>query len=98
MKPSTELENTIRKLKRDALLHRIAEVAQGDPGRWVPVGLLGQQMGLPYEDAISLADQLGEEGLVERGRGGRLDPPLGPRVHLLPQGVERTRDDLTPPG
>ncbi len=42
MKLMPEIQDRIAHLKRDAFLRRIAEVSQGDPSRWVPVGLLGQ--------------------------------------------------------
>jgi hypothetical protein len=85
---SENLQDRMHHLKREALLGRIASVAQHDVGRWVPIGLLGQQMGLPYGEALTLADELREAGFIERGGGGRLEAPVGPRVHLLPAGIE----------
>jgi hypothetical protein len=85
---SETLQDRTQHLKREALLGRIASVAQHDVGRWVPIGLLGQQMGLPYGEALTLADELREAGFIQRGGGGRLDAPVGPRVHLLPAGIE----------
>lgn len=87
MNPTPELQEHITDLKRDAFLRRIAEVSQGDSARWVPVGLLGEQMGLAYEETLALTDQLREAGWVRRGGGGRLEPPIGPRVRILPAGI-----------
>jgi hypothetical protein len=78
-------------LKRDAFLRRIVEVSQGDPARWVPVGLLGQELGLAYEEALAIADDLRDAGWVERVGGGRLEPPFGPRVHILPEGISHVQ-------
>jgi hypothetical protein len=85
---SENLQARLQHLKREAFLGRIASVAQHDVDRWVPIGLLGQQMGLPYGEALTLADELREAGFIQRGGGGRLDAPVGPRVHLLPAGIE----------
>ena len=89
MERTQPIQDRVAELKRDAFLRRIAEVSQGDTTRWVPVGLLGQELGLPYEDALAIADQLGEAGWVERLGGGRLEPPYGPRVHILPEGLSQ---------
>lgn len=91
MATQTSLEERVADLKRDTFLRRIAEVSAGDPSRWVPVGLLGQQMGLAYEDALAIADRLRESGFIRRGGGGPLDPPFGPRVHILPEGLAHLR-------
>ncbi|HEX2094026.1 MAG TPA: hypothetical protein VHG28_16610 [Longimicrobiaceae bacterium] len=87
------LQEQIAGLKRETFLRRIAEVSEGDPSRWVPVGLLGQQMGLAYEDALAIADRLRESGFIRRGGGGPLDPPFGPRVHILPEGLAHLRGE-----
>jgi DNA-binding IscR family transcriptional regulator len=91
MSEMNELQSTITELQRNSFLRRIAEVSQEDPQRWIPVGILGEEMGLPYEVTLALVDELREAGLVRRGGGGRLEPPLGPRVHILPAGVEHLR-------
>lgn len=83
----TRLAEHITALKQDAFLRRIAEVTDGDLERWVPVGILGQEMGLPYEEALAIADHLRESGYIRRGGGGRLEAPDGPRVRVLPEGL-----------
>jgi hypothetical protein len=87
----SDIQARVRQLQQDALLDRIGDVAQGDPRRWVPVGVLGQQLGLPYQETLSLSDALVEAGWVQREGGGRLEAPTGPRVHLLPAGIARLR-------
>jgi hypothetical protein len=87
------MQDRVALLKRDAFLRRIVEVSQGDPSRWVPVGLLGQEMGLAYEEALAIADQLREAGWIERVGGGRLEPPFGPRVHILPEGLSHVQPE-----
>ena len=95
MSEMSEVESAVSELRRDTFLRRIAEVSQDDPARWVPVGILGDELGLPYEASLAIIDELREAGLIRRGGGGRLEPPLGPRVHILPEGVEylRSRGD-----
>lgn len=87
----TKLAEQITALKQDAFLKRIAQVAEGDTERWVPIGILGQQMGLPYEEALAITDHLRESGWIRRGGGGRLEAPDGPRVRVLPEGLEYLR-------
>lgn len=84
MSESAELTQRITELKRTAFLGRLAEVAQRDLERWVPVGLVGEELGLSYEETLAITDALREQGLIRRGGGGRLEPPIGPRVRLLP--------------
>ncbi len=91
MSEMSEVQSTISELRRNAFLRRIAEVSQEDPNRWVPVGIVGDELGLPYEDALAIIDELREAGLIRRGGGGRLEPPHGPRVHILPEGIEYLR-------
>lgn len=95
----TKLSDHITALKQDAFLRRIAQVTEGDSDRWVPIGILGQEMGLPYEEALAITDHLRESGWVRRGGGGRLDAPNGPRVRVLPEGLEylRSVDDRSTP-
>lgn len=87
----TSLADQMISLKQDAFLRRIAEVTQGDPHRWVPIGILGEQLGLPYEEALAITDHLREAGCIQRGGGGPLDAPYGPRVHIRPEGMEYLR-------
>jgi len=91
MAESSEVQNTVSELRRNAFLRRIAEVSQEDPNRWVPVGIIGDELGLPYEAALTIIDELRHAGLIRRGGGGRLEPPHGPRVHILPEGIEHLR-------
>jgi hypothetical protein len=94
MELSPRLHEHIADLKRELFLRRIAEEAQGDPARAVPVGLLGEQMGLPYEQALAIADRLGAAGWIERPADLRLEPPHGPRVHILPEGIAHVREQM----
>lgn len=91
MSEMSEVQHVISDLQRNAFLKRIAEVSQDDPNRWVPVGIIGEELGLPYEVTLSIIDQLREAGLIRRGGGGRLEPPHGPRVHILAEGIEYVR-------
>ena len=91
MSEMSGVESAISELRRDVFLRRIAAVSQEDPSRWVPVGIIGEELGLPYEVSLSIIDELREAGLIRRGGGGRLEPPHGPRVHILPEGVEYLR-------
>lgn len=91
MSEMSEVQNAVSELRRDTFLRRIAEVSQEDANRWVPVGIIGEELGLPYETALTIIDELREAGLIRRGGGGRLEPPLGPRVHILPEGIEHLR-------
>lgn len=85
----TDLQARVEEAKRFAFLRRVCEVADGDPARLVPSGDLGNELGLPYEEAIQIADTLDGEGLVRRV--GDLAPPHGPRVHITPRGVQAVR-------
>jgi DNA-binding IscR family transcriptional regulator len=91
MAERSEVQGVVSELRRNAFLRRIAEVSQEDPNRWVPVGIIGEELGLPYEVALTTIDELRDAGLIRRGGGGRLEPPHGPRVHILPEGVEYLR-------
>ncbi len=91
MSEMSEMQSSVSELQRNTFLRRIAEVSQEDPNRWVPVGILGDELGLPYEAALAIIDELREAGLIRRGGGGRLEPPHGPRVHILPEGIEHLR-------
>ncbi|HEX8360020.1 MAG TPA: hypothetical protein VF613_07935 [Longimicrobium sp.] len=86
-----EVQSTVSEMQRNTFLRRIAEVSQEDPHRWVPVGIIGEELGLPYEATLAIVDRLREEGFVRRGGGGRLEPPHGPRVHILTEGIEHLR-------
>lgn len=86
-----DMQSAVSELRRNAFLRRIAEVSQEDPQRWVPVGIIGDELGLPYEAALTIIDELRQAGLIQRGGGGRLEPPHGPRVHILPEGIEHLR-------
>lgn len=87
----TRVSDRITALEQDAFLRRIAQVTEGDSDRWVPIGILGQEMGLPYEEALAITNYLRESGWIRRGGGGRLEAPDGPRVQVLPEGLEDLR-------
>ncbi|HET6230899.1 MAG TPA: hypothetical protein VFE05_12575 [Longimicrobiaceae bacterium] len=77
----------VAEMKQLMFLRRIAEISEGDPARWVPTGILGEELGLSYEESLAITDALREQGLIRRGGGGRLEAPQGPRVHILPEGL-----------
>jgi len=91
MAEGTDVQGAVSELRRNAFLRRIADVSQEDTHRWVPVGIIGDELGLPYEVALAIIDELRAAGLIQRGGGGRLEPPHGPRVHILPEGIEHLR-------
>jgi hypothetical protein len=84
-----EIETRVEEAKRFEFLKRVCEVAGDDPARCVPTGDLGEELALPYEEAIRLADALDADGLVQRV--GDLAPPHGPRVHVTPRGIDLVR-------
>jgi hypothetical protein len=86
-----DVQSTVSEMQRNAFLRRIADVSREDPQRWVPVGIIGEELGLPYEASLAIVDRLREAGFIRRGGGGRLEPPHGPRVHILPEGIEHLR-------
>lgn len=83
------LQQQVEDLQRMEFLKRVYAISGGDPERYVPAGDLGTELGLPYETAIHLANELHARGLVERV--GDLSPPHGPRVHITARGVEQVR-------
>lgn len=86
-----DIQSRVRNAKRMELLRRVVQVSGADGGRYVPVGDLGTELGLPYGEAIELADELHAAGLVHRV--GDLAPPHGPRVHVTLRGVRAARRD-----
>jgi hypothetical protein len=85
-----DIQTRVAEAKLYEFLKRVCEVADRDPRRYVPVGDLGQTMGLPYEEALRLADELAERALV--CRAGELEPPHGPRVTLTRKGLGWLRE------
>lgn len=85
----TTLQQQVEDLQRMEFLKRVYAIAGGDPERYVPAGDLGTELGLPYETAIQLTNDLHARGWVERV--GDLAPPHGPRVHITAQGAEQVR-------
>jgi hypothetical protein len=84
-----DIQKRVRDAKPRELLRRVVEVSGADRGRYVPVGDLGAELGLPYGEAIELADELHAAGLVHRV--GDLAPPHGPRVHVTPRGLRTAK-------
>ncbi|MDP9349214.1 MAG: hypothetical protein M3P24_08755 [Gemmatimonadota bacterium] len=91
MNASSSAEERTTQLKRDAFLRRLVEICDGDSSRWIPIGFVGDELGLPYEEALAITDHLREAGLIRRGGGGPLEAPRGPRVRVLPEGIEQSR-------
>ena len=85
-----DIQAKVEEAKRFEFLRRVCEVSGGDPGRMVPSGDLGTELGLPYEEAIQIADALDADRLVDRV--GDLAPPHGPRLRITGRGVERVRE------
>jgi hypothetical protein len=84
-----EMSERVEELQRMEFLRRMHIVTEGDTARWVPAGVLGSELALPYEVTLRIIDSLRAEGLVRRGGGGRLEPPFGPRIRLTEEGVRR---------
>lgn len=85
------IQERVDQAKRDAFLRSIPERASAT-GAEVGAGQLGDWLGLPYQDALSIVDDLEGEGFLYRDEP--LNPPAGPIVHLTDLGtwaVERSR-------
>ena len=78
-----DIQTRVHEAKLYEFLKRVRDVADGDRRRYVPIGDLGETMGLPYEESLSLAESLGEMGLL--AQEGAMEVPHGPRVHLTPR-------------
>lgn len=77
-----DIQTRVEEAKLYEFLKRVREVADGDRRRYVPVGDLGETMGLPYEESIRLSAELQDLGLVTQE--GAMEVPHGPRVRLTP--------------
>ncbi len=80
-----ELQQRIHEMKEEQFLRYLCEQAHGNPQATLNVGDAAEVMGLPYGEAIRIADELREEGYLRRV--GRLNAPHGPGVRLTPEGV-----------
>lgn len=84
-----DVSDRVEAAKREAFLARIAERSGSDPHVAVEIGALGEELGLPYEDALRILDDLEQTGLLRRDP--ELDPPAGPAAWLTSRGVRATR-------
>lgn len=80
-----EIQDRVREVQRFEFLKRVCEIVHEEHTRYVPAGELGTELGLPYEDALRITDELQELGFLHRV--GDLAPPVGPRVHITSRGV-----------
>jgi hypothetical protein len=78
-----DIQSRVEEAKLYEFLKRVREVAGGDPQRYVPIGDLGQTMGLPYEESLRLCEALAERSLIVKE--GAMEVPHGPRVRLTPR-------------
>jgi hypothetical protein len=78
-----DMESRIDELKRERFLGYIGE-RQNSPMQPVQVGLVGDAMGLPYGEAIRIAEDLRRAGHLRSV--GTLNPPVGPAVELTEAG------------
>ena len=97
MDASLDPQERTAQLKRDTFLRRLVEICSGDSSRWIAIGLVGDELGLPYEEALAITDSLREAGFIRRGGGGPLDPPRGPRVRVLPEGLAHAAQEAARP-
>jgi hypothetical protein len=85
-----DIQSRVEEAKLYEFLKRVSEVAEGDRRRYVPVGGLGETMGLPYEESLRLAEELASRSLVMQE--GAMEVPHGPRVRLTPRAARWLRD------
>lgn len=81
-----ELQDRIEETKRRVFLRRVCELSGRDASVPVSSGRLGQELGLPYEQALEIVDELDRRGWLRRGEA--LLPPDGPVVHLTSRGID----------
>jgi hypothetical protein len=84
-----DLQARIEESKRQMFLLRACEIAAGDPKRSIASGLLGQELGLPYEQTLAIVGDLHLRGCLHRREA--LMPPEGPMIHLTRKGIEAAR-------
>lgn len=86
-----DIQDRIAELKRRQFLQYLVEQAHHRAGATIQIGSAGEALGLPYGEAIRIADDLREAGLVRRV--GPLNPPSGPGVLLTEQGLAAAEAD-----
>ncbi len=79
-----DIQERVEAAKRLEFLRRVCAVSGGSEDRFVPAGDLGTELGLPYEEAIRIAERLDADGLAMLV--GELDPPHGPRLQVTANG------------
>jgi CRP-like cAMP-binding protein len=85
MRYNDELQQQVQEMKERQFLRYLCQEASASEEEVVNVGDAGQALGLPYEEAIRLADDLREDGLLRKA--GRLNAPHGPEVRLTRAGI-----------
>lgn len=79
-----EVQQRVDRAKREAFLRGIAAGAS-DGAEPAQTGLVGERLGLPYEEALRLVAELERTGMVIAEDD--LRPPAGPAVRLTPSGA-----------
>jgi DNA-binding Lrp family transcriptional regulator len=85
MRYNDDLQEQVREMKEIQMLRYLCQEARASDRAVVNVGDAGEALGLPYEEAIRLADDLREDGFLQRV--GRLNAPHGPGVRLTRAGI-----------
>lgn len=91
MEVRSDFAEATAELKRTEFLRALVRFSRGDLAQWIPVGTLGERLGIPYEETLRIVDVLRERTLVEMGDAAPLDPPHGPRVHILAAAIEHLK-------
>lgn len=85
-----DLHDRIDEMKETQFLRYLSDQAAGDEQTTLNVGEAGEALGLPYEEAIRIADELREDGYLRRV--GRFNAPQGPGVQVTRQGFRAAYD------
>lgn len=80
-----EIQQKMESQKEAEFLRYLVRKSREEPNGLLNIGEIGDELGLPYEEAIRLADELREEGYLLRV--GRFNAPRGPGVRITPGGM-----------
>ena len=80
-----KIQEAVDDLREIAFLRYLREQSTDRPDGVVRVGDAGDALQIPYEEAIRLANQLGEDGFLRRVDGYR--SPRGPAVQITQSGL-----------